>query len=364
MITLEGGSADEVWQAAVDEIAVNGLVQPSRDQTTRELLHVAFAISDPRQRVVFGRPFNPALAVAETIWILSGGNTVDFVRFWNPRMAQYLDDGSQCLHGAYGSRLGSTPRLGSGAERRLRLESLPRKGRLDQLRQAFEVLRDDPHSRQVVLQIWDADLDLPDPVPQSRDVPCNLMSHLLVRDGRLEWLQMMRSNDLFWGTPVNFIQFTSLQEIMAGWLGLECGTYTHISSSLHVYQRHWDELNEVAGRPNVVTPRNETSLQIRGYAAWEEVWGLVADLAVALTERRDAVDVDLALARAQALPVGYRQWIALLAAESLRRAGALDAALDVVQESGVFWSTSWMSWFRRMHPAHDLDETAVLQKTA
>lgn len=58
-----------------------------------------------------------------------------------------------------------------------------------------------------------------------------------VRQGKLEWSQIMRSNDVLLGMPYNFIQFTGLQEILAGWLGLDVGSYNHYSDSLHLYSR-------------------------------------------------------------------------------------------------------------------------------
>jgi len=56
-----------------------------------------------------------------------------------------------------------------------------------------------------------------------------------LREGKLEWTQVMRSNDLVLGLPYNIVQFTSIQEILASWLGVEVGTYNHISDSLHIY---------------------------------------------------------------------------------------------------------------------------------
>jgi len=67
--------------------------------------------------------------------------------------------------------------------------------------------------------------------PASQDILCNVLSMLKIRDGRLEWTQVMRSNDLFRGVPYNFVQFTVLQEVIAGWLGLEVGAYDHVSDS-------------------------------------------------------------------------------------------------------------------------------------
>ncbi|WP_417924869.1 thymidylate synthase [Collimonas pratensis] len=48
--------------------------------------------------------------------------------------------------------------------------------------------------------------------------------------------RLTRSNDLYLGTPHNVVQFTCLQEIMAGWLGIEVGSYVQICDSLHLYE--------------------------------------------------------------------------------------------------------------------------------
>ena len=45
----------------------------------------------------------------------------------------------------------------------------------------------------------------------------------------------MRSNDIVFGLPYNFLQFTFLQEIIAGWLNVGVGEYMHISDSLLMY---------------------------------------------------------------------------------------------------------------------------------
>jgi thymidylate synthase len=349
MISIEATTADDAWRRAARLLQVNGQIQQGRDQPTRELLHVAFSLADPRQRLVFAWPLNPALAVAEVIWILSGGNASKFLTFWNPRMKRYVDDDTGALHGAYGHRLGSRPRLPDEAKRVLLGPSREGPPPLDQLWLAYEALLQSPDSRQVVLQIWDSVRDLPDPKPRSADVPCNLMSHLMIRDGRLEWLQIMRSNDLIWGTPLNFVQFTCLQEIVAGWLGVEVGSYTHVSDSLHVYQRHWAELDALVLECDSRVPSNLADLRIKGYHEWEQVWGRVAGAAVQLGRRVDPDQAVAILDGVSDLPTGYVQWIALLAAESLRRHGHYDLAAALIDRAGGYWATSWRRWYARKH---------------
>src|SRR5438067_11004240 len=99
MIHIEGSSADAVWRQALERLQTSGSLQEGRDQITRELLHVAFTITDPRQRIVCGRPINPAFAVAELIWIMARANDSAFLSFWNPRMARFVDSDRQTLYG-------------------------------------------------------------------------------------------------------------------------------------------------------------------------------------------------------------------------------------------------------------------------
>src|SRR2546425_4779116 len=110
MISIKAPSSDDAWRQSFDLLRSLSRVQEGRGQPTKELLHVTFEISDPRQRVVFARPINPAFAVAEVIWILAGSNDVSFLKSWNPRIGNFSDDG-MTMHGAYGHRLGRRPLL-------------------------------------------------------------------------------------------------------------------------------------------------------------------------------------------------------------------------------------------------------------
>jgi len=186
-----------------------------------------------------------------------------------------------------------------------------------------------------------------------RDIPCNIVSHLLVRDGRLDWLQVMRSNDLMWGLPYNIVQFTSMQEIMAGWLGVDVGAYTHISDSLHVYERHWAELDAVAD--TAAPPRNTAHLGLASYEEWERIWARLVDGALALIRHADAARI---LAVAQSLddvPPAYAEWVAVLTAEALGRGGHDTEAAQAADAAGAFWGASWRRW-RAERQRRDVDD--------
>lgn len=74
---------------------------------------------------------------------------------------------------------------------------------------------------------------------------CNVLSHLMIVDGKLDWLQIVRSNDLMWGTPYNWMQFTHLQEYVATSLGIPVGSFFHVADSLHIYDYHFAEAKNV-----------------------------------------------------------------------------------------------------------------------
>jgi hypothetical protein len=79
----------------------------------------------------------------------------------------------------------------------------------------------------------------------TKDRACNLSSVVSVRDECLDWLQTMRSNDLIWGTPTIWMQFSHVQEYIAGALGIDVGHYTHVTNSLHVYENFFDEAESI-----------------------------------------------------------------------------------------------------------------------
>ena len=83
--TFQGQSADNVWlQAAGAFRRSDGVrAQASRGGPTKEILHVAISIADPRQRWVVSRepPLNLAFALAEVIWIMTGRRDLAFLDY-------------------------------------------------------------------------------------------------------------------------------------------------------------------------------------------------------------------------------------------------------------------------------------------
>lgn len=104
-----------------------------------------------------------------------------------------------------------------------------------QLRRAWSQLDRDPHTRQAVVNVYN---HLEDGRKDKMNTPCTLALHFMQgHDGSLELVAYMRSNDILWGFPYDVSAFRFLQQVMAHWLGWEVGSYTHVATSLHLYER-------------------------------------------------------------------------------------------------------------------------------
>jgi len=324
MQTFEATTANQLWERVAQRLLDAGALPQQSDRgPTRELLHVSFTLTQAKQRWVSVRrpPINVAFALAEVLWILTGRRDAAFLRVWNSQLADFVG-GEPTHHGAYGHRL--RRHLG-----------------FDQLERACDAFAKNPDTRQVVLQLWDSRIDLPnvDGTPASQDIPCNVVSMPKLRAGRLEWMQVMRSNDLVRGLPYNIAQFTFLQEVMAGWLGVEVGTYNHISDSLHLYERDHSFV-EVIERPSSL------HVPISYALPWAESRRVLEETTCRAEHIAQGASPDELRAMLDGLPHAYSGILAILGAEALRRKRQFDAAVALAELcSDPAIREMWNLWF-------------------
>lgn len=322
MMSVKADSADGLYATLLPAVKRDGHLAMSRIGATRELLHVSAELADPRNRWTVHRnpPLNAAFAVAEMVWIIRGRRDAAFLNYFNTALPKYAGTGSTYA-GAYGWRLQKN--LG-----------------FEQLRAAYRALKVNPDSRQVVLQIWDGKRDFPgdDGKPRSADIPCNIVSLLKVRGGCLDWTQIMRSNDIFRGWPYNILQWTTLQEVMAGWLGLSLGTYHHISDSLHMYE---SDGKAAAHGGDCAEPDMDMRLPwVLSDAAWRRL-ELAADM-IRHEKRFSCAGLVRELKPImKALPSAYRILLSVMAAEGLRRRGDPEAAYRELGGSAPALTAAW-----------------------
>ncbi len=330
MLAFEAVTANEAWIKAAEALRnkSNLPLQDGRGGATNEVLHVAFEIREPVQRWVVGRvpAISVAFAIVEVIGIMNCRRDSAYLNFFNPRLPELAGHGLE-YHGAYGHRI----RVNLG---------------FDQLDRAFAALRNNSNGRQTVLQIWDAKQDFPnaDGSPRADDIPCNLCSMLKIRNGKLEWSQIMRSNDLFKGLPYNIVQFTSLQEVLAGWLGVPVGSYVHFSDSLHLYA---DEVDQAYRYEDVVPAPNTDSLALPRHES-DRVWAEMnrrVDLLVSSELRTDEYHE---IAQLDTAPTSFSNLMRVVVADAARRRGSVDVAYDVMEGcTNPLLTQLWARWASR-----------------
>jgi len=327
LTSFYGNTADEVWTAAFHAIKHSRLPkQPSRGGHTKELLHTSLSITDPRQRWILSRrpALNPAFAIAEIIWIMTGRNDLHFLKYWFKWISKYVGPNPR-IHGAYGFRL--IKHFG-----------------FDQLTRAYHALESKPATRQVVLQIWDPKQDFPfcSGRERSKDIPCNVLSLVKIRNSRLEWMQIMRSNDLYRGLPYNLIQFTSMQEIMAGWLGVSLGSFNQISDSLHLYIR---DLPLIKIRPPSKPSPNRDRLNL----PYRESQKAFRELARAVEQLQNEPPKKAVKPFIHySIPTGHCNLLRILVAEHCRRRGWPDMAEHAIDAcTNPALVTAWRNWIAR-----------------
>ena len=197
-----------------------------------------------------------------------------------------------------------------------------------------------------MLQIWDASKDFPSPdgSPVNSDIPCNVCSFAKIRDGKLEWTQILRSNDLFLGVPYNFVQFTSLQEIIAAWLGIKVGHYTHITDCLHIYardQEHTRNSKQIVSKENTDYLRFTKAESDIFFAGMGKRMGQMTR--VLLTQRQLGH-----LGRAENFPKELRNWLLVVAADCARRRKWIHLSCELMAEcSNPALKQSWEHWQAR-----------------
>ena len=206
-----------------------------RNQKIKEIIGATFTITNPRARIptVVGRKFGLTYLAAELVWYLSANNETEWISKYSSFWSGISDDG-KTANSAYGSRL-------------FTYHQAIADGRFVQWDYVTEELRRDPDSRRAIMHLRTPG----DSIDAKLDVPCTLALQFFIRDGALHQVVHMRSSDVIFGIAYDVPAFTVFQEILANELGVKLGTYTHVSNSLHIYERHFELAENILDSENV-----------------------------------------------------------------------------------------------------------------
>lgn len=216
MKVFEGKTITQVYGKLVE-----ALFDASHIDNTREIQNCMLVIENPTlDKIRFPyRSISMTYAIEELKWYWSADNSCKTIGK-HAKMWLAISDDGETSNSAYGY-------------------IIQKKYDKNQLEEVIEVLRQDNNSRKAVLNISDASIDR----LKTKDMQCTIALQFLIRDDKLHMTVYMRSNDVYFGLPYDYIFFVSIQQYIAKRLNIEVGSYIHHATSMHMYDRDYDKFN-------------------------------------------------------------------------------------------------------------------------
>ena len=174
--------------------------------------------------------------IHELLWFLKGDTNAKHlqengVRIWN----EWADENGDLGH-IYGYQWRSWPDYNGG--------------HIDQISEVIETIKNNPDSRRIIVSAWNvADL------PNMNLPPCHAFFQFYVADGKLSLQLYQRSADTFLGVPFNIASYALLLMMVAQVTGLKVGEFVHTLGDAHIYNNHFEQIQEQLSREPRKLPR-------------------------------------------------------------------------------------------------------------
>lgn len=252
MYTAEYEGINSFLIGACKLLLQEAIVRKTRGETCYELPEpFMFKIKHPTARIVTiaERKWNKTLPYAESLWLASGRNNIDFITHYLPRMIDFSDD-EKYMRGGYGPRFRHYN--GSILDYAVDFSYETQPFDTDQFKYIADCFKQDMETRRAVISLGEPVKDCFDVnfnLKQTLDVPCTRLLHFMkqANSEKLNLIVGMRSNDILWGaSAVNIFNYTFIQEYFSAILGLEIGEYFHIADTLHYYEKEQDKVKKIA----------------------------------------------------------------------------------------------------------------------
>jgi thymidylate synthase len=109
----------------------------------------------------------------------------------------------------------------------------------DQIAWLINEIKNNPDSRRLILSAWN-----PNQIDLMALPPCHTLAQFRVMNGRLSCQLYQRSADMFLGVPFNIASYSLLTHMLAQICGLELGEFVWTGGDCHIYNNHFDQVNE------------------------------------------------------------------------------------------------------------------------
>ena len=212
-------------------------------------LHARYAMTDGFPAVTTKRLVWKSI-LSELLWFISGSDNIYDLktylksnRLWDGNYEDYLNRlGINKNDGSMGRIYGVQWRRWTGANGKV----------VDQLQNAIDLIRENPESRRIMVDAWNAaeigtrDVALP---------PCHNFFQFYVAEGKLSLQMYQRSCDMFLGVPLNIASYSVLLHMVAKITSLVPCEFIHVLGDAHIYLNHLDAVKEQLSRKPYPLPK-------------------------------------------------------------------------------------------------------------
>ena len=212
-------------------------------------LHARYAMADGFPAVTTKRLVWKSI-LSELLWFISGSDNIYDLktylksnRLWDGNYEDYLNRlGMDKNDGSMGRIYGVQWRRWKGANGKV----------VDQLQNAINLIRENPESRRIMVNAWNAaeigtrDVALP---------PCHNFFQFYVAEGKLSLQMYQRSCDMFLGVPLNIASYSVLLHMVAKITNLTPCEFIHVLGDAHIYLNHLDAVKEQLSRKPYPLPK-------------------------------------------------------------------------------------------------------------
>lgn len=126
----------------------------------------------------------------------------------------------------------------------------------DMTRKLLADIKENPYSRRHIINMWQVD-DFEKPHGLK---PCCYQTQYLVRGEYLDMILYQRSSDYLVSGNINEMQYVALMMMVARDCGYKPGVFTHIMANQQIYDRHFEQANDLYAR--IPMTNNETDIKL------------------------------------------------------------------------------------------------------
>ena len=192
-------------------------------QPSIEILGSSFQVRDVRRNLISlpQRPFNLEYGVGLLLWTLVGSDDPSWIEYYRGKRATQK-------RAAFGARL------------------FQNGGGIDQCKVALQRIARDQGTRRTYMPI----LSVEDHVNPEGEIPCAAGFQIFLRNSSLHGVTVMRAQNASNSLPMDIFIFSSLLQFLAASIGTPVGTYSHLSTTFHIFEVDRFVAREVADHPS------------------------------------------------------------------------------------------------------------------